>query len=62
MFVHIIICIYIYNLNYRLKITKYEKNNRIISRRPYSAICIRRPPTISLLQQKVKSIFFGTRL
>ena len=25
MFAHITICIYIYNLNYRLKITKYEK-------------------------------------
>ena len=28
MFAHIIICIYIYNLNYRLKITKYTKNSQ----------------------------------
>ena len=61
MFAHIIICIYIYNLNYRLKITKYEKNNRIISRRPYSAICIRWPRQYRSCS-KSKSIFFGTRL
>ncbi len=61
MFAHIIICIYIYNLNYRLKITKYEKIIGLFLVALIPLYVSAGPDNIAPAA-KVKSIFFGTRL